>query len=75
MGTKSGSQVPSLSCTHSHRLSIPPSHTIQLFDAVSVGTKKLSTYKNVFINVGGETGRVNFQATMNGTEGNVEVGG
>lgn len=45
----------------------------QLFDAVSVGTKKLSDYRNVFINVGGETGRINFQATMNGTMGNVEV--
>lgn len=47
----------------------------QLFDAVSVTTKKLSAYRNVFINVGGETARVNFQATMNGTLGNVEVRG
>jgi Fe-S cluster assembly protein SufD len=47
----------------------------QLFDSVSVGTKKLSIYKNVFINVGGEMGRVNFQATMNGTMGRVETEG
>lgn len=47
----------------------------QLFDAVSVTTKKMSAYKNVFINVGGDVGRVNFQATMNGTEGRVDTEG
>lgn len=45
----------------------------QLFDAVSVGTRKMAAYKNVLINVGGETARVNFQATLNGTMGSVEV--
>ncbi len=47
----------------------------QLFDAVSVMTKKAAAYRNVLINVGGETARVNFQATLNGTLGNVEVRG
>jgi len=46
-----------------------------MFDAVSVTTKKLSAYKNVFVNVGGELGRVNFQATLNGTEGRVDTEG
>lgn len=34
---------------------------------------KLASYKNVFVNVGAETARINFQATMNGTTSNVEV--
>lgn len=56
---------------HAHLNELGPKAA--LFDAVSVGTKKLASYKNVFVNVGAETARINFQATMNGTTSNVEV--
>ena len=50
-----------------------PHPKLTVHTQVSVGTKKQAAYRNVLINVGGETARVNFQATLNGTLGNVEV--
>ena len=47
----------------------------QHIDAVNVNVRKASDYQNVIVNMGGNLGRINFEATMNGTLANVETEG